>query len=39
MAPAKNCINDIFSPSKIPQVMATIGIKYVTEDEKTGVDN
>jgi len=34
----KNWIADIFSPSKIPQFIATIGIKYVTEDEKIGVD-
>lgn len=35
---AKNCkiLND--SPSKTPQINATIGIIYVTEEANTGVD-
>lgn len=32
------CINVNCSPSNIPQTTATIGIRYVTEEENTGVD-
>lgn len=38
MEPAINCKNEIFSPSNNPQKIATIGIKYVTEEEKIGVE-